>query len=79
MYRFNGEVKAKYDSETYLMFRELFFALPLCYLLNKKIFVVHGGIPSTDGVTLEEIRKVPRFCEPPEKGLSGYIVKHKKT
>ena len=66
--RFKGETKAKYDEDTYCIFRELFFTLPLCYLINKKVFVVHGGIPSTEGVTLEEIKKIPRFSEPPEKG-----------
>ncbi len=50
------------------MFRELFFSLPLTYLLNNKILVVHGGIPSDECVSLEAIKKVPRFSEPPEKG-----------
>lgn len=74
LYGFEGEVKAKYDSDTYSLFREMFFVLPLCYLINKKIFVVHGGIPSTDGVTLEEISKIPRFSDPPEKGLMADLL-----
>ncbi len=56
------------------MFREMFFSLPLCYLLNNKIFVVHGGIPSTEGVTLEEIGKIQRFSEPPDKGIMADLL-----
>lgn len=74
MYRFKGETKSKYDDETYSAFRELFFCLPLCYLINKKIFVVHGGLPSNDETTLDEIRKIHRFCEPPEKGLMADLL-----
>ena len=74
IYRFKGETKAKYDDATYNLFKEFFYTLPLCYLINKKIFVVHGGLPSTDGVTLEDIRKLPRFCEPPEKGLMADLL-----
>ena len=39
LYGFQGEVKAKYDSDMYSLFNELFMVLPLCYLINKKIFV----------------------------------------
>ena len=74
LYGFNGEVKSKYDSDMYSLFKEFFFALPLCYLLNKKIFVVHGGIPANDGVTLDEIKKVARFSEPGEKGLMSDLL-----
>ncbi len=31
--------------------------------------VCHGGLPSTDGVTLKEIEKIDRFIEPPERGV----------
>eukprot|EP00826_Nyctotherus_ovalis_P018941 TRINITY_DN1575_c0_g4_i2.p2 TRINITY_DN1575_c0_g4~~TRINITY_DN1575_c0_g4_i2.p2 ORF type:complete len:315 (+),score=93.86 TRINITY_DN1575_c0_g4_i2:642-1586(+) len=74
LYGFQGEVKAKYDSDVYSLFREMFFVLPLCYLINKKIFVVHGGLPSGDDVTLEEISKVTRFSDPPEKGLMADLL-----
>jgi len=39
----------------------------LGHVLNKKVLVVHGGIFFQDGVTLDQIRKVDRFREPPEK------------
>jgi serine/threonine-protein phosphatase 5 len=31
--------------------------------------ICHGGLFSDDGVTLEDIKKVDRFREPPEKGI----------
>jgi len=36
--------------------------------------VVHGGLPSTEGVTLDEIKKINRFCEPPERGLMADLL-----
>jgi serine/threonine-protein phosphatase 5 len=42
--------------------------------LNSKVLVVHGGIFSQDGVTLNDIRKIDRFREPPEKGLMCEIL-----
>lgn len=36
----------------------------------KRYFVVHGGLFSKDGVTLEEIRKIPRIGrQPGQEGL----------
>lgn len=36
----------------------------------KRYFVVHGGLFSKDGVTLEDIRKVPRIGrQPGQQGL----------
>ncbi len=34
-----------------------------------RVFVVHGGLFSRDGVTLEEISDIDRNREPPEDGL----------
>jgi serine/threonine-protein phosphatase 5 len=31
--------------------------------------VAHGGLFSKDGVTLEDIKKVNRFREPPDEGI----------
>lgn len=69
MYGFEGEVLHKYDDKVYEMFTAVFQALPLAAVLGGKVFVVHGGIFSTDGVTLADIEKINRFCEPPEGGL----------
>ena len=42
--------------------------------MNKRVLVVHGGIFSQDGVKLEDIRRIDRFREPPEKGLMCEIL-----
>lgn len=74
LYGFEGEVKAKYDLSVYESFCEFFHYLPLAHVLNNKILVVHGGLFSSDGVKLDDIKKVNRFCEPPEKGIMSEIL-----
>merc|ERR1719277_251269 len=69
LYGFEGEVTKKYDENLYQLFCEAFCLLPLAHVINDKIFVMHGGLFSRDGVTLDEIRKVNRDCEPPDEGL----------
>ena len=69
VYGFENEVKAKYDAGVYECFLELFRSLPLAHVINKKILVLHGGLFSQDGVTLEDIKKVDRFGEIPESGI----------
>ncbi|XP_010053119.2 serine/threonine-protein phosphatase 5 isoform X1 [Eucalyptus grandis] len=69
IYGFEGEVRSKL-SETFVeLFAEVFCCLPLAHVINEKIFVVHGGLFSVDGVKLSDIRSIDRFCEPPEEGL----------
>ncbi|KAF9589155.1 hypothetical protein IFM89_019471, partial [Coptis chinensis] len=69
IYGFEGEVKAKLSEAFIELFAEVFCCLPLAHVLNGKVFVVHGGLFSVDGVKLDDIRKIDRFCEPPEEGL----------
>ncbi|XP_075487288.1 serine/threonine-protein phosphatase 5-like isoform X1 [Primulina tabacum] len=69
IYGFEGEVKSKLSDKFVELFAEVFCCLPLAHVINKKIFVVHGGLFSVDGVKLSEIRAIDRFCEPPEEGL----------
>jgi len=69
IYGFEGEVKAKYSVQTFQLFIEVFHTLPLCYCLGRKIIVLHGGLFSRDDVTLDELRKIDRFREPPDEGL----------
>ncbi|KDO58590.1 hypothetical protein CISIN_1g008730mg [Citrus sinensis] len=69
IYGFEGEVRSKL-SETFVeLFAEVFCCLPLAHVLNQKVFVVHGGLFSVDGVKLSDIKTIDRFCEPPEEGL----------
>ncbi|KAL5731833.1 protein-serine/threonine phosphatase [Ranunculus cassubicifolius] len=69
IYGFEGEVKSKLSDTFVELFAEVFCCLPLAHVLNGKVFVVHGGLFSTDGVKLSDIRAIDRFCEPPEEGL----------
>jgi len=69
IYGFDGEVKAKYTSVMADVFRETFCWLPLAYVLNTRVLVMHGGLFSKDDVTLDDIKKIDRFREPPDEGL----------
>ncbi|XP_022944343.1 serine/threonine-protein phosphatase 5-like [Cucurbita moschata] len=74
MYGFEGEVKTKLNETFVELFSEVFCCLPLAYVLNKKVFVVHGGLFSDDGVQLSDIRAINRFREPPEEGLMSELL-----
>jgi len=74
IYGFEGEVKAKFDDPIFKLFLEVFCQLPLAAVIENGIFVTHGGLPVTPGVTLDDIRKVPRGCEPPESGLMSDLL-----
>ncbi|OMO83889.1 Tetratricopeptide TPR-1 [Corchorus capsularis] len=69
IYGFEGEVKSKLNDTFVELFAEVFCCLPLAHVINQKVFVVHGGLFSVDGVKLSDIRAIDRFCEPPEEGL----------
>ncbi|KAF3326813.1 serine/threonine-protein phosphatase 5 [Carex littledalei] len=74
IYGFEGEVRSKLTDTFVDLFAEVFCCLPLAHVINGKVFVVHGGLFSTDGVKLDEIRAIDRFCEPPEEGLMCEIL-----
>ncbi|TVU17044.1 hypothetical protein EJB05_33054 [Eragrostis curvula] len=69
IYGFEGEVRSKLGEKFVELFAEVFCWLPLAHVINRKVFVVHGGLFSVDGVKLSDIRSIDRFCEPPEEGL----------
>ena len=83
MYGFEGECRAKYlspspnsaniryNDRVFKMFSETFSALPLATLVGNKYLVLHGGLFSKDGVTLDDIRKIDRHArrQPPSEGL----------
>uniref|UniRef100_A0A5S6R1X1 protein-serine/threonine phosphatase n=1 Tax=Trichuris muris TaxID=70415 RepID=A0A5S6R1X1_TRIMR len=69
MYGFDGEVRSKYNSHMAEIFTEVFNALPLAHLINRRILIMHGGLPTTDQVILEDIEMLDRFRQPPEEGL----------
>merc|ERR1719265_2826481 len=68
LYGFEGEVVKKYDENLYTLFCEAFCLLPLCHVINRQVFVVHGGLFSEDNVKLDSIRKIDRNDEPPNEG-----------
>jgi serine/threonine-protein phosphatase 5 len=68
VYGFEGEVKAKFCGATMDLFSEVFQALPLAAVIDGRVFVTHGGLFCTDGVTLADVERIPRFMEPPETG-----------
>ncbi len=74
IYGFDGEVKAKFNETMADLFAEVFCCLPLANVLNEKIFVVHGGLFSSDDVKLSDIRAIDRFREPPDEGMVCHLV-----
>uniref|UniRef100_M4BRF7 Serine/threonine-protein phosphatase n=1 Tax=Hyaloperonospora arabidopsidis (strain Emoy2) TaxID=559515 RepID=M4BRF7_HYAAE len=72
---FEDEVWAKYSGADeddfecpgliFECFQTLFESIPLCAVLQQKIFVVHGGLFSRDNVTLAHLRGISRKREPP--------------
>ena len=69
MYGFVGEVRAKYNETMVKLFTETFRCLPLAAVVGQGVFVVHGGLFTRDDVTLDELRAIDRFREPPDEGL----------
>ena len=86
IYGFEGEVKHKYDDRVMNLFNDVFQWLPLAGVIEKAVFVVHGGLstsmggagagdgPEGKGMTLEAVRAVPRGREPPESGLMSDLL-----
>ncbi len=68
-----NEVNAKYDKDVYRAFSRMFCALPLAALLNKQVFVVHGGLSHED-FTLDDVRKIDRFVDSPERCLMANLL-----
>ncbi|KAK7253912.1 protein phosphatase 5 [Aureococcus anophagefferens] len=68
-YGFEGEILHKYDRAVLDLFHECFCLLPLGCVIERRVIVVHGGCPSTDDVTLDDIRAIDRDDEPPEIGV----------
>jgi len=55
---FELECKRKYDSAMCDLFGKAFDHLPIATVVNKKVFVVHGGVD--DELTVEKLKAVPR-------------------
>ncbi|CCD23612.1 protein serine/threonine phosphatase NDAI_0B05790 [Naumovozyma dairenensis CBS 421] len=69
MYGFEDECKYKYSPRIFEMFSRSFESLPLATLINDNYLVMHGGLPSDTSLTVDDIRKINRFTQPPREGL----------
>lgn len=69
IFGFEGEVRNKYSPQMFELFSEVFESLPLAHCINNKVFVMHGGLFGRDDVTLDDIRAIDRFRQPPDEGL----------
>ena len=71
MYGFLTECEERYGSEGKMVFNkinEVLCSIPLCAIISKKIFCVHGGI-SPHLNKIEDIKKINRFMNIPDGGL----------
>jgi len=60
--------KRKYSEHLYDVCTSVFDKLPLAAIVNKQFFCAHGGI-SPHMQTVEDLRVIDRFQEPPSSGL----------
>jgi serine/threonine-protein phosphatase 5 len=67
---FEEQILRLYDDEVLVQFRALFCALPVAAVLDRKVFVVHGGVGrETSRMTLAQMNSdIRRNVEPAESG-----------
>lgn len=68
VYGFYDECKRRYNLKIWKTFSDCFNCLPVSALIDDKILCMHGGI-SPDLTSLDQIRKIVRPTEVPDRGL----------
>ena len=63
-FNFKDECKYKNDQDIYDILMDTFDLIPLSCIVNGKFLAVHGGI-SPELKTLEDLKRLDRFKEPP--------------
>eukprot|EP00768_Dysnectes_brevis_P003974 gnl/Dysnectes_brevis/2813_a3431_1307.p1 GENE.gnl/Dysnectes_brevis/2813_a3431_1307~~gnl/Dysnectes_brevis/2813_a3431_1307.p1 ORF type:complete len:367 (-),score=81.24 gnl/Dysnectes_brevis/2813_a3431_1307:84-1184(-) len=74
-YGFLAEISSKYQGDTTCLrvIYKWFASLPIASVVNRQTFIVHAGLPSTLGITLEEIDRIDRMQEPADTTLGGLL------
>ena len=68
IYGFYDECKRRFTVKTWKLFGGVFNCLPVCAIVEKKIFCIHGGL-SPSLKSLKQIKEIKRPVEIPESGL----------
>eukprot|EP00299_Pterocystis_sp_00344_P013398 c6562_g1_i1.p1 GENE.c6562_g1_i1~~c6562_g1_i1.p1 ORF type:complete len:310 (+),score=27.34 c6562_g1_i1:44-973(+) len=68
IYGFYDECKRRYNIKLWKSFTDCFNCLPVCAIIDEKIFCCHGGL-SPDLNSLDQIRRLMRPTDVPDTGL----------
>eukprot|EP00300_Choanocystis_sp_HF-7_P027659 c32847_g1_i1.p1 GENE.c32847_g1_i1~~c32847_g1_i1.p1 ORF type:complete len:308 (+),score=56.20 c32847_g1_i1:39-926(+) len=68
IYGFYDECKRRYNIKIWKAFTDCFNCLPICALIDEKIFCCHGGL-SPDLNSLDQLKRIMRPTDVPDTGL----------